>query len=163
MNNCLKLWLLFSISKGMVPFTFFRDSAISDLRFFRFYLCWKYFDSSIRSSLVTLVWCLMRPPCLMQLSFKEDEDEEESIEFSRMSSFFEALRWLFFFFKVFFISIRATFSLRFYLTDLALCANFIEERVSWRQCIEGLRVMMIWVREFPPKPSFKMWVSFESL
>ena len=86
----------------------------------------------------------MRPPCLMQLSFKEDEDEEESIEFSRMSSFFEPLRWLFFFFfKVFFISIRATFSLRFCLTDLALCANFIEERVSWRQCIEGLRVMMI--------------------
>ena len=39
MNNCLKLWLLFSISKGMVPFTFFRDSAISDLRFLRFYLC----------------------------------------------------------------------------------------------------------------------------
>lgn len=88
----------------------------------------------------------MRPPCERQTSYEVEEEEEESIDFSRMSSFFEALRWfyfLFFFFKVFFISIRATFSLRFCLTDLALCANFIEESVSWRQWIEGLRVMMM--------------------
>jgi hypothetical protein len=56
-----------------------------------------------------------------------------------------------------------TFSLICCLIDLALWANFIEDKVSDRLNPEGLSVIIIWVCEFPPRPSFKICVNFESL
>jgi hypothetical protein len=55
------------------------------------------------------------------------------------------------------------FSLKCYYTDLALWANFIEDSVSYKLKQLGLNVIIICVCEFPPKLSFKIWVSLESL
>lgn len=60
-------------------------------------------------------------------------------------------------------SIKLTFSFKCCLTDFALWANFIEDKVSCKEESDGLIVIIIWVYEFPPRLSFKIWVNFESL
>jgi len=57
---------------------------------------------------------------------KDDELEDDEEESSESSD-----------------SMQNTFSFKCYLTLLALCANFIDESVSYRLIIEGLSVIIM--------------------